>query len=410
MTSTAEKLAGLRVLIDFDDGLEFRTPFILNDPAFGLLNVGELAGPNSLTVNYTSRTTGISIRRGRDVLQDDYNAGSATVRILDPDGDFNPQNVDSPIFGYVTTNKKLRIAHFDDSGSPAVTTALFTGYISDYKYTFPTNQETSYVTITAYDAFKILNTAAITTVTGAAAGDTTAERITQILDEVDVPASMQIINSSTVTCQADNGSSRSGLTAIRFAEITENGAFYIDPMGDIRFLNREQVYDSYDPATLYVFSNDDFVAAGYPYQNVKFAFDDKRLYNQGTITRAGGTAQTYSDAASIAEYFTKSYTQSNLLMETDAEALLLAEGYIEARKDNDIRIDALTVDVLGSIIWLDFLNFDYFQTINIVNVTPQGSIVQKILQIQGIAHDITPSSWNITFTTLEPLIVSEYWL
>jgi hypothetical protein len=410
MTSTAEKLAGLRVLIDFDDGLEFRTPFILNDPAFGLLNVGELAGPNSLTVNYTSRTTGISIRRGRDVLQDDYNAGSATVRILDPDGDFNPQNVDSPIFGYVTTNKKLRISHFDDTGAFGVTTALFTGYISDYKYTFPTNQETSYVPITAYDAFKILNTAAITTVTGAAAGDTTAERITQILDEVDVPASMQIINSSTVTCQADNGSSRSGLTAIRFAEITENGAFYIDPMGDIRFLNREQVYDSYDPATLYVFSNDDFVAAGYPYQNVKFAFDDKRLYNQGTITRAGGTAQTYSDAASIAEYFTKSYTQSNLLMETDAEALLLAEGYIEARKDNDIRIDALTVDVLGSIIWLDFLSFDYFQTINIVNVTPQGSIVQKILQIQGIAHDITPSSWNITFTTLEPLIVSEYWL
>jgi len=403
MTSTAEKLAGLQVLIDFDEGLEFRTPFILNDLGYGQLNIGKLGSVTSLTLDYASRTTGISIRRGRDVLQDDYNAGSATVRILDPDGQFNPQNIDSPIFGYVTTNKKLRIAHLDTSSSnPYVTTSLFTGYISDYKYTFPTNQETSYVTITAYDAFKILNTAAITTVTGAAAGDTTSERITQILNEVDVPASMQLIEPSTVTCQADNGSSRSALTAIRFAEITENGAFYIDYAGDFRFRDRQTIYDSYDPSLAIVFTNDQALAAGYPYQNIKFAFDDKRLYNQGTITRAGGTAQTYSDAASIAEYFTKSYTQSNLLMQTDAEALLLAEGYIEARKDNDIRIDAITIDILGSDIWLDLLSIEYFTNLYIVNVTPQGSLIEKYLQTQGISHEITPSSWNLTFTTLEP--------
>jgi hypothetical protein len=97
-------------------------------------------------------------------------------------------------------------------------------------------------------------------------------------------------------------------------------------------------------------------------------------------------------------------------MDTDAEALLLAEGYIEARKDNDIRIDAITIDILGSVIWTDLLTIDYFENINIANLTPQGSLIEKYLQVQGIAHDITPTSWNLTFTTLDPLIVSEYWL
>jgi hypothetical protein len=39
-----------------------------------------------------------------------------------------------------------------------------------------------------------------------------------------------------------------------------------------------------------------------------------------SITRTGGTTQVATDAASIAKYFTHSYNQQNLLMQTDAEA------------------------------------------------------------------------------------------
>ena len=410
MTTAAEKLAGLNVSINFEAGPAYVIPFTLGDPVFGQLGgVGLLASDSALTVDYTARTTNINIRRGRDVLQDAYNAGQATVRILDPDGEFNPQNIDSPIFGYMTTGRKLRISYFKDIIGTAY---LFTGYISDYRYTYPVGQETGYVTITAFDAFKLFNTAAITTVTGAAAGDTTGERIWQILDEIDWPADMRLyrgISAGGVTVQADNGESRSALTAIRFAEISENGAFYIDPEGNAVFCDRDFLY--YPATNTYTFSNDTFVAFGFPYQNVKLSFDDKRVYNSATITRAGGTAQTYTDSTSVDEYFLHSYTQNNLLMETDAEALLLAEGYVEARKDNDIRIDAITVDVLASDIYLEFISdIDFFTQMDITNVTPQGSIVNKTLQVQGIAHDITPTSWNITYTTLEPLIVSEYWL
>ena len=407
MTTSAEVLAGINVSINFEAGPAFVIPFTLDDPVFGRLDYNELASDSALTIDYTARTTNINIRRGRDILQDAYNAGQATVRILDPDGDFNPQNIDSPIYGYVTTGRKLRISHDIGYG----VNYLFTGYISDYRYTFPQGQETGYVTITAFDAFKLFNTSAITTVTGAAAGDATGERIWQILDEIGFPADMREYRGSSAgltTVQADDGTSRSALTAIRLAEISEYGAFFINPEGNAIFCDRGYVYA---PGTsTWYFSNDPLIY-GSPYQNIKFAFDDKRLYNSATITREGGSPQTYSDTASIDEYFLHSYTQSNLIMRHNAEALLLAEGYVEARKDNDIRIDSITVDVLASDIYLEFISdIDYFTGMDITNVTPQGSIVQKSLQVQGIAHDITPTSWNITYTTLEPLIVSEYWL
>jgi hypothetical protein len=405
MTTSAEVLAGINVSINFEAGPAFVIPFTLDDPVFGRLDYNELASDSALTIDYTARTTNINIRRGRDILQDAYNAGQATVRILDPDGDFNPQNIDSPIYGYVTTGRKLRISHDIGYG----VNYLFTGYISDYRYTFPQGQETGYVTITAFDAFKLFNTSAITTVTGAAAGDATGERIWQILDEIGFPADMREYRGSSAgltTVQADDGTSRSALTAIRLAEISEYGAFFINPEGNAIFCDRGYVYA---PGTsTWYFSNDPLIY-GSPYQNIKFAFDDKLVYNSATITRAGGTAQTYSDSASIDEYFLHSYTQSNLIMQTDAEALDLATAYVEAHKDNDIRIDAITVDML-SFDWatVNILVIDYFSVMDITNITQQDSMIQRVLQCQGIAHDITPTTWITTYTTMEPLINTTY--
>ena len=410
MTTPSERLAGLLVQINFNDG--FQIPFTLDDGRYGRLDTGTLED-SAPVIDYTARTTNINIRRGRDVLQDGYNAGQATIRILDPDGDFNPQNIDSPIYGHVTTGKKLRISHNGIKPTGGILRAryMFTGYISDYRYTFPQGQETGYVTITAFDAFKLFNTSAITTVTGAAAGDKTGTRIGQILTQIGWPSNMRAMNVGEVECGNDNGSSRSALVAIRLAEISENGAFYIDPQGTARFLDRGEVYDDEEQPD-FSFSNDQFVASGEPYQNIKFAFDDKRVYNSATITREGGSPQTYSDAASIAKYFLHSYTQSNLIMRYDSEALLLAEGYVEARKDNDIRIDAITIDFLtaGAADFIDYLEADYFNVFYITNVTQEGSLIQKTLQCQGMNHEITPISWLTTYTTLDKLIVSQYWL
>ena len=391
--------ATLTVSINFANGPSYGIPFTLDDPVKGVLGTGTLADNSALIIDYSTSTTNIAIRRGRNLLQDTYDAGQATVKILDPNGDFNPQNTSSPIYGYLQPARKLRISA-DYNGT---TYYLFSGYTADYRYTYPQGQETAYVTITAFDAFKIFNTSAVTIVTGATAGETTGSRIGKILNTINWPASMRDIDAGQTTCQADPASSRSALTALKTAELTEYGAFYIDPAGNAVFQDRAFTTASIG-GTPTVFNQ---TGTGINYANVKFAFDDKLVYNQANIQRTGGTTQTASDATSIDTYFLHSYTQQNLLMETDTEAMNFAKAYVASRKDTTIRIDALSLDLMTANYSAGVtaaLNLDYFDPVTITNTTDNGSTITKTLQIQGVNHDITPSSWITTFATMEPII------
>ena len=391
--------ATLTVSINFANGPAYGIPLTLDDPAKGILGTNVLADNASLVIDYSTSTTNIAIRRGRNLLQDTYDAGQATVRILDPNGDFNPQNTSSPIYGYLQPARKLRIS----ANYGGTDYYLFSGYTAEYRYTYPQGQETAYVTITAFDAFKIFNTSAITTVTGAVAGETTGTRIGRILDTINWPATMRDIDTGQTTCQADPASSRAALTALKTVELTEYGAFYCDPAGNAVFQDRAFTTSSIG-GTPTVFNQ---TGTGIPYANVKFAFDDKLVYNQANIQRTGGTTQTASDATSIDTYFLHSYTQQNLLMETDAVALDFAKAYVASRKDTSIRIDALTLDLMTanySAGVVAALSLDYFDPVTITNTTDSGSTITKTLQIQGVSHDITPNSWATTFLTMEPII------
>ena len=391
--------ATLSVSINFANGPGYGIPFTLDDPAKGILGTNVLADNAALVIDYSTSTTNIAIRRGRNLLQDTYDAGQATVRILDPNGDFNPQNTSSPIYGYLQPARKLRIS----ASYGGTDYYLFSGYTAEYRYTYPQGQETAYVTITAFDAFKIFNTSAITTVTGAVAGETTGTRIGKILDTISWPSSMRDIDTGQTTCQADPASSRAALTALKTVELTEYGAFYVDPAGNAVFQDRGFTTSSIG-GTPTVFNQ---TGTGISYANVKFAFDDKLVYNQANIQRTGGTTQTASDATSIDTYFLHSYTQQNLLMETDAVALDFAKAYVASRKDTSIRIDALTLDLMTPSYTAGVtagLSLDYFDPVTITNTTDSGSTITKTLQVQGVSHDITPNSWITTFITMEPTI------
>lgn len=391
--------AAITVSINFANGPSYGIPFTLDDPVKGILGTGTLADSSALVIDYSDRTTNIAIRRGRNLLQDTYDAGQATVRILDPNGEFNPQNTSSPIYGYLQPARKFRISA-DYNGT---TYYLFSGYTADYRYTYPEGQQTGYVTVTAFDAFKIFNTTAVTTITGAVAGEYTGTRIGRILDAVNWPPSMRSISTGQTTCQADPATSRSGLTAIKTAELTEYGAFYMSREGNAVFKDRLFCTNSV-AQTPVVFNQN---GTGINYSNIKFAFDDKLIYNQANIQRTGGTTQTASNASSIDTYFLHSYTQQNLLMQSDTEALNFANAYVASRKDTSIRIDALTLDLMTSNYSAGItaaLDLDYFDPVTITNTTATGSTITKTLQVQGVSHDITPNTWVTTLATMEPII------
>jgi len=50
------------------------------------------------------------------------------------------------------------------------------------------------------------------------------------------------------------------------------------------------------------------------------------------------------------------------------------------------------------------LTLDYFAPVQITNIQPAGSEITQLLEVQGIAHEITPNTWRTTFATFEPIL------
>jgi hypothetical protein len=389
--------AQIAVSFDFSSGATFGTGFVIGDAKYGVLGVSRLGESDVIlpTVDLTPNVYQIAIRRGRNIQRDAYEAGTATVRVLDPLSYFNPQNTSSPYYGYLSPLRKVRISATTGSDQHF----LFSGYVTEYRYTYPQGQETGYVDLICTDGFRLFQMANIAAVADSGAGQTTGTRIGKILDQVSFPSSMRTIATGSNTCVADPATNRTSLEALMNAEFSETGAFYMDGSGTAVFKSRTQVMESLAAAPIEFDQT-----TGIPYKNLKYSFDDKLIINQATFTRVGGTAQTVSDTVSVNKYFPHGITQDNLVAETDAIVANIAKEYVATRKETTIRIDEMVVDLLDTAVPTDtMIAMDYFDNLKITNVQPDGSTIVKTLQCQGIAWDITPNKMTATITTLEPI-------
>jgi hypothetical protein len=390
--------AQIAVSFDFTNGATFGyNGFVIGDPKYGILGTNTLGDSTSPepTVDLTPNVYEISITRGRNIQRDQYEAGQCTVRVLDPLSYFNPQNVSSPYYGKLVPLRKLRV-----SATTATTQKyLFSGYAIEYRYTYPVNQDTGYVDIVCQDAFRLFNMANINTVTDSGAGQTTGTRIGKILNQVSFPSSMRTVATGANTCIADPATNRTSLAAIKNAEFSETGAFYMDGSGTAVFKDRSQVMASLATAPT-AFNQ----SGGIPYKNLKYSFDDKLIINQANLARVGGSTITAINQASIDKYFPHSVTQTDLVAETDAIVTNIAKEYISTRAETTIRIDEIEIDLLDPSVPTDtMLGLDYFSNLLITNVQPDGSTIVKNLQFQGINWSITPNKMTAKITTLEPI-------
>lgn len=390
--------AEISVSFDFSSGATFGYPFTIGDAKYGVLGTGTL-GSSSVPVpivDLTPNVRNITINRGRDIQADTYIAGTAVVRITDPDSYFNPQNVASPYYGYLVPLRKVRI-----SATTATTQEfLFSGYTTEYRYTYDQAEQMGYVDIYVADAFRLFNLAQVDVVTDAGAGQSTGTRIGKILDQVNFPSNMRTIETGQSLCIADPSSLRTSLAAIKNAEFSEQGAFFINGSGTAVFKDRHTVASSIAETPI-EFNQ----TGGIPYRNLIFAFDDKLIINQAQMTRYGGTAQFYQNSDSIAKYFPHQYSAQDLVIDTDANALNIAATYVATRSETTIRIDQMLVDLLDPAVPTDTLiGLDYFDVVRISNIQPDSSTITKTLQVQGLSWNISPNSMSVTVTTLEPIV------
>ena len=322
------------------------------------------------------------------------------MRIVDQNGNFNPSNPSGPYFELLTPMKKVQIS----ATYGATTYNIFSGFITSYVNTQPKDAtEVAYTTIQAVDAFRLAQNAQVSTVASATAGNLSGTRINQILDQIDWPATMRDVDAGLTTLQADPGTPRTSLGAMQTVAESEYGALYVDTDGSFVFQDRGVTAGSIG-GTVTTFNDD---GTGIPYANAVWKLDDNLIFNSAQISRAGGSPQTAINQASINKYFIHSYNLQDLLMQTDAVALDYAQAYVASRAETQVRCDGIELDLYTSNYnsgIIAALELDFFDPIRIVTTQPGGSTLDNTLQIFGVATTITPNSFRVFFTTLEPVI------
>ena len=389
----------INAIINFSTGAGFASPMILDS---GVLGVNALADSTAVTVDVSSLVDSVRTTRGRTALSDIFQTGTMSLRIIDQNGDFNPMNPSSPYYNLLTPMRKVTIT----ASYGTTTYPIFAGYITSYDTTTPRDVgEVVYTTIQAVDGFRLFQNAQITTVASATAGQTTGTRIGKILDQIGWPVGMRDVDTGQTTVQADPGTLRTSLGAMQVVTSTEYGSLYMDAFGNLVFQDRALTSSSV-AGTPVVFNDD---GTGISYNNALWKLDDTLVFNKASITRTGGTAQVAFNQASIDKYFLHSYQEQNLLMETDAEALNNARAFVASRQETSIRCDAVTLDLYTANYDAGItaaLGLDFFDPITVTTTQPGSSSLTKTLQVFGVSHDIKPSAWKTTLTTLEPIIDS----
>jgi len=389
----------IRVFVDFDSDTAFEiNPLILGSATEGILGTNTL-GSGTLPLEITNLVSKINIRRGRNRITSQFEAGTANVTLYDQNGDWNPTNTAGLYYPNLVPLRQIIIYATYATNDYF----LFSGFITNYDTGFRQgNDELSTVTLKCVDGFKLLAGSGITTVPGSGV-QLSGARVNAILDEIDWPISLRDIDAGDSTLQADPGTDRDALEALFNVEQSEFGGIFLDGNGKINFVSRDNLIAA--PAfPVYKFSDQ---GTDISYTNAIVAFDDTTLVNDVTITRLGGTAQNAFDQDSIDKFFLHSGTRSGILVQTDAVALDQAQGILATRKDPEIRIDSIELNLYDDTNPnkpLAGVDIELLDGVTVTKTTPGSSSVVQSSLVNAIHHDITQSSWITTLYTTEPLL------
>jgi hypothetical protein len=367
------------------------------------LSLSSLLGPSTASFYEISDfVTGVSVRRGRTRVTDSFDTGTATIQLIDRTGLLNPDNTSSPLNGWVLPLRQIRITATIDGTEHS----LFNGYTGRYSYDYQQGINAAFISIECNDAFRILNLATITTVTGAADNQDTGTRIGQILSTSGVPNSIVSLDTGTSNLGDDPAVERTVLEAVQQAETSELGAFYISADGIFTFKSRHNVQKlaSGEVVSTIYFDDTGTVGGAIPFVEVSQSFDDEQVYNDVTVVDENGNIENFTDATSEAAYFQRSLEKSGTLIRTAAEAADHATFLLAFRKDPFVVIDSITVSPLA-LSTTQATSIIVAELLEPISVSKQygADIFTRTLTLQGVEHDISPSTWTTRLSTAEPV-------
>lgn len=394
----ANIITGGTLTVELDVG--FGDGFTLDDTQQGLLDgtTYVLDGTDQfaeITVN------SVDIFRGKRTVLDSIAPGRATIVAIDKTRAFDPYNESSIYWD-----------EFDDTPglSPLRqvkitrnSTVIFRGRVVDFTYDYVGPKKIPTVTIIAADDLFILANSFLNAFTPSA--ELSSARVTTILDRTEVGYSATLRDITTGTTTLGNYAISEGTNALdylRQVDSAERGRLFVRASdGDLVFQPRTGNTLS-GPSVTFA---DDGTAT--PYREVFVDFSVDQVLNRVTVQRTGGTAQTATDTASIALYFTQAETITNSLLSDDTQALALANYLLDGSPAPRFSGVATFFGSLTTAQKNAVADVDIGDTISVKRTFTSGSplAVTEELSVEGIQHRIDLRGETVTFYTSPTTIV-----
>jgi hypothetical protein len=360
--------------------------FILDDPVQGVLDNTEYTLGGTLFYDVSEYVRNVSVRRGKSRQLDRFTAGGANIEFNNNSRAFDPENTSSPFFGQIIPKRTIKV---ETGGS-----AVFYGVVDDWNLNYDLSG-LSLAGADCVDGFTLLAQRALSASTETS--QKTGARINSILDrsEVNWPSSLRDIDTGATTLQADV--IQDGTNALEYLQLvtdSEPGSIFMGSDGFIVFKDRSVAPVSAGQVT---FSDD---GTGVEFSEVQVVYGSELLYNYVQIERNNGGTAIASDSDSINSYGQQALIQTGLLMNSDADALELANYLVSQYSEPEYRFETLTVqlEALSPTDQSDVLGLEIGDVARI-KFTPNnvGSQIDKYASIIRIDHDIQPASHRITF-------------
>lgn len=367
-------------------------PFTLDDATLGVLDEDYLDG-TLIGDDVSPYVQAVSIARGRSAQLDEFGAGRCSIVLNNNDRRFDPINQSSPYWDStlgqsgVTPRRKVTVI--------ANGVTVFVGRISDIdlNYDFA---NISTVNITVIDDFVLLANA----FTGASLTPTaqlSGARVTYLLDqpEINYPSTRAISTGTAALGAYTIDANTNALTYLQQIAQAESGLCFISRDGNLTFTDRLAAAF----ATIDAYFSD--TGSNLPYTTLSIVYGQELLYNRIQVTRVGGTLQTADDLTSQTEYGISTYAIDNVLLETDAAALSLANDLLALYSEPRYYFDSMTVAVskLSNGDRTTVNSLDIGDVISITRTYSTGTPAQvtQLYAIERVNHTITPSFHNVEF-------------
>lgn len=365
-------------------GITYKVQIAFGGSIEGLFRIGvsTVDGPDVISGwpadagydDVTEDTVAFATKRGRSNDQAQLMAGTASFRLRDQSGKYNPANTSSTYYPNVVPFKVVRItATF--SGTDYT---LFYGFITNIVN--DANPSNPITTFTCADLFAWLARRKPTI--SATGSTTTGAAIGTVLDEINWPASLRSLDTGDTIDDFSADGTKTSLSLIKTLLDAEMGHFYIAGDGKATFKHRNSRWASLSSLS----TIDGTSEALMRFQSTNSV---ATIFNAAKVTRTGGSAQTATNTDSINAYGRRDMSAfTTPYVSTDEQALARANLRVVRFKDPKTPAAAIMFSAADTTAAMLARDFGDRVTMN----EPFQNTSNKDYFVENIAHSSQASS------------------